>query len=235
MPVFNEELVIERVAADYLKIVDEIPGPAELVIVDDASTDSTPQLLASIGSESGGRFRFERSRVNQGHGPTLARAIELASGEWIFHVDSDGQFDATEFWQLWAKRTEADLVLGVRRDRKDPRARLALAYVERSFVSLLAGERVPDPNTPFKLFKKARWDQLRDSMGVDPFAPSIMLTLGAALQKWNVVHLPVTHLPREHGSSSLLGLRLLRSVLKSALQTWRFRRRVKTSGRKAAL
>jgi glycosyltransferase involved in cell wall biosynthesis len=211
-----------------------MPALAELIVVDDASTDSTPRLLAEMGSEGPPRFRFEVSSVNQGHGPTLAKAIALASGDWIFHVDSDGQFDASEFWQLWAKREEADLVLGVRRDRKDPKARLVLAYVERAFVSLLAGESVPDPNSPFKLFKKAGWDQLLEPMGMNPFAPSIMLSLGAALRGWTVAYVPVTHLPREHGSSSLLGLRLLRSVLKSALQTWRFSRRVRTNDRKVS-
>ena len=114
VPVHDEEAVIDDVVAAIVReILDAVPA-SELVIVDDASNDSTPARLAAHAAADP-RVKVLRNDVNRGHGPSLRRAIDASSGAWILHLDSDGQFDPSELPRLWDRRGEADLVLGVRR------------------------------------------------------------------------------------------------------------------------
>jgi hypothetical protein len=58
----------------------------EIVVVDDASTDATPAVLAGLAQP---RLRVVRHRDNRGISPARATAVEHARGEWLVIVDSD--------------------------------------------------------------------------------------------------------------------------------------------------
>lgn len=223
MPAYNEEAGIADVLDEVCRLVlDVVPG-SELVVVDDCSTDATSAVLAAV-AERDGRIRVVRNETNRGHGPSLRRAIDISRGEWVLHLDSDGQVDVTEFPRLWELRAGNDLVLGVRADRHDPALRLALTKVVRGLVSVLARQRVRDANTPFKLISRRLFDHLSPSIPPDSFAPSILLVLGAHRSGASVRELDVTHLSRPHGTSSLHLRRLLSAVARSTRQTVRFAR-----------
>ena len=209
MPVYNEAPVIKKVVAGLITaIADRIDG-AEIVIVDDCSTDGTYEILRRL-ADADPRLCVERNERNSGHGPTMRRAIELSTGERIFHIDSDGQFVPEDFWRLWSRRDHADLVLGVRAVRHDPRHRLLLTRLVRLAVRMISGKPMGDPNVPFKLFRRALWDDARAFIAPDALAPSIMLAIVAAVRGWTMAEVEVTHLARPHGVSTLRLLRLAR-------------------------
>ena len=58
----------------------------EIVVVDDASTDTTPAVLAAIDEP---RLRVVRHERNRGISPARATAVTSAAGEWLVMVDSD--------------------------------------------------------------------------------------------------------------------------------------------------
>ena len=127
----------------------------------------------------------------------------------MFQVDSDGQFLIEEFEPLWSRRADADLVLGVRLSRQDsdtpPRPQPMIART----VSALAEEGSAIRTLPFRLVRRELWHDLQPLIPRDARAPSIMVSLGAARRGWRVVEVPVTHLPRAQGSSTLRSLRLV--------------------------
>ena len=209
MPVFNEAEVIEALILDLEReLVPAVEG-VQVVVVDDASTDETPAILGRLATDRPW-LRVERPARNAGHGPSVVRGLGLARAEWIFQIDSDGQFLVSEFSRLWERRDDGDVVLGVRVDRNDPLHRLVLSRTVRIATSLLAGRRVPDPNTPFRLVRHTVWDDLRPFVGNGTLAPNIFVTLAAAVRGWRIVEVPVTHLPRETGTVSLRALKLVR-------------------------
>jgi dolichol-phosphate mannosyltransferase len=203
------------------------PGEVEIVVVDDASTDATAEVLDGLTGELP-ELAVVRQPANLGHGPTLVRAIDESRAPWIFHVDSDGQFDPADFSRLWAARDGSELVLGVRSHRQDPRHRLVLSRLVAHLVGRLAGHPVRDANTPFKLFRRSLWDEVRPLMPADPFAPSVLLVLGAHRLGRSVFEVPVGHLPRPHGTSHLRPVRLGRGVLAALGDTVRFQRRLRS-------
>ncbi len=58
----------------------------ELVVIDDASTDDTPAILAAIADP---RLRVVRNPANLGLTPSLNRGLDLAAGEFIARLDGD--------------------------------------------------------------------------------------------------------------------------------------------------
>ena len=222
IPVWNEEAVIGELLAEIDTKIAERFEQAEIIVVDDASTDSTPAILAGLGDLSG-RLRVIRSDRNRGHGPSVRRGLEHASGDWILQLDSDGQFEVADFWSLWSARKDADLILGVRVHRRDPVHRLALTRVVSVVVSLLAGRRIRDANVPFRLLRRALWNDLAPVIPPDTLAPSILVTLGAVVRGFRIVETPVSHRRRERGRSSLRALRLLTFSLRGLGQLLRFR------------
>lgn len=224
MPVFNEELGIAQVLADITRHVLDVVPDSELVVVDDRSTDTTPAVLASA-ARADPRIVVLTNAHNSGHGPTVLRGLAASSGEWMLHIDSDGQVDLGEFDRLWSLRDDADLVLGLRTARQDPTHRLVLTRLTAVVVSALTGTWVRDGNTPYKLIRRSLFDHLAPSVPADTFAPSLMFVMGARRSGARVVEVPTTHLPRAHGTSTLNLPRLARVVGRCVAQTVAFRRR----------
>ena len=225
MPVYNEQEALPAVLHDLGTVVlDRLPD-SELVIVDDRSTDGTPALLARVASEDP-RVRVITAPRNRGHGPTVAEALRAARGDWLLQLDSDGQVDLEDFWTMWARREQADLVLGIRRPRHDPPHRLVLSVMLRTVIRVLArGRGVHDVNVPFKLIRRELWERLAPAVPAEPIVPSAMIVLGALRTGARVVEVPITHRARAGGQTVLIPTRLLWLSLRAAVELATFRPR----------
>ena len=87
VPIFNGEALLTRCLNSILADVGGDPD-WELVLVDDASTDSTPSLLSDYAARDG-RVRVVRHEVNRGSGEARNTALVNARGAWVAWVDAD--------------------------------------------------------------------------------------------------------------------------------------------------
>jgi dolichol-phosphate mannosyltransferase len=218
MPVYNEAATLATVLEDVRRNILDVVENSELVVIDDRSTDETPAILAAT-HDFGQRMRVLTNEPNRGHGPSVRRGIDESTGEWILHIDSDGQIELAEFSALWALAKDHDLILGVRAERHDPTHRLVLTRVTRLMASVMARRRVTDANTPFKLIRRSLFDHLSPTIHPNAFAPSILVVIGAHRSGARVGELAITHLERPHGRSTLRVGRLARAAVLSAFQT----------------
>jgi dolichol-phosphate mannosyltransferase len=214
MPVYNEAAVIAEVVHDLVR---EIGGrlDVELVLVNDGSTDGTREILDRLAAADE-RVKVHHAARNGGHGPALRRALEETRGEWIFQIDSDGQQLSAEFWDLWARRDRADLVMGIRKIRRNGTHRVVVSAAARALNRLLGGGDLQDVNVPFKLIRRAVWEDVGPTVPRAPVAPSLLTAVGASLRGWRVEQVPITHLERPHGPSSV-NLRKLLVLTSGAL------------------
>ena len=221
MPVYNEERVIGEVLGELRRFVlDTVPG-SNAFIVDDGSTDDTSSVLLTAAAADP-RLHITR-QANGGHGRALRRAYDQSDGEWIFHVDSDGQFDLSEFASFWAVREDADLLLGIRAQRCDARHRIALSAACRFVVRTLGGKGIKDANVPFRLINRPLLEHVLVSIPPSSFAPSLLISLAAVRTGARVRQLDVRHFARPFGVSTLRMGRLARAATIALTQLVRFR------------
>jgi dolichol-phosphate mannosyltransferase len=226
MPVYNESAVVAHVVGELTQEVTNSLEGAQMVLVDDGSTDGTGAILDEL-ARADDRITVIHADRNRGHGPSLRAGFDASDGDWIFQIDSDGQQVAAEFWKLWAERDHADLVMGVRRTREDGRHRAAVSAAARWVNRLVGGGDIRDVNVPFKLFRRIVWDDVRPDVPAQPVAPSILIALGASLRGWRVAQVSITHLPRRGGESTVNLRALLRLSWGALREVLRFRPRIR--------
>ena len=146
LPAYNEADNIAGVVQEFANVLVGIS--AEIIVVNDGSSDNTQQVLEAIDLPN---LRVVKHRINSGYGAALRSGFKAALGKWTFFTDSDGQFRAADFLLLWDKRFEADLVLGIRANRKDPSFRRLNAWLWGQYVKRLFSVDVTDLNCAFKL------------------------------------------------------------------------------------
>lgn len=86
IPAHNEQQNIEKV----LKQVDSYPFFTEIIVINDASTDSTHEIIKSF-VQSNSRFKYKNLRENKGKSNAIKMGVESAMGDLIVMVDADLQ------------------------------------------------------------------------------------------------------------------------------------------------
>jgi len=154
VPVYNEEDAIIAVLKEWRAELDRTVGAGRfsILVVDDGSTDATPERLAALGWPE---LRVHR-HANRGHGQScLVGYIEAAhtGAPYVFQIDSDGQCDPAGFAAVWAKREGAAAVYGRRTSRDDGMARVLISRVLRLSLKVARRTRLNDTNVPFRLYR----------------------------------------------------------------------------------
>jgi glycosyltransferase involved in cell wall biosynthesis len=129
MPVYNEEQNLIANVTQLIDKLDEFGIEFELLIVDDGSTDATPQLVDDLAA-SDRRVRAIHQPVHAGIGCALYTGFADARAEYTIFVPADLAMDLNEFSKYVEAAQKADIVVGLRSDRRD-------SLFSRKVISLL--------------------------------------------------------------------------------------------------
>lgn len=225
MPAHNERALIERTVDEWCAVARRIPG-ARVLVVDDASTDGTGQILERLAAERPGLLEVLRNPRNLGHGGSALAGLARVSTPFAFQTDSDGEFPAEEFWPFWERRDACDFVFGFRAHRADGPFRLVVTRTLRLLIRTLFGRRVRDVNCAFRLMRR---DAMHDALARvprDAFIPLALLGIEARSGRWRVEERPARWVGRAAGAPSLRGARVwLRALALSFRDLVRLRAR----------
>lgn len=222
MPVYNEIDTISRTIQECLNEILVHFSQGEIVVVDDASTDGSSQVLKTL-SKQVGDLTVLHNQHNIGHGPSLMRAIRAATGDYIFCIDSDYQHLPGDFWKLFPSIEQADVVIGLRAQRQDPFHRKLLSRLANTLIRLIFHCSKKDLNVPFKLFKRTDLQSILPLLPRNAYVPSILAVLAASKTGLSIQQVSVTHLPRNSGTSSFHGWHLLLFCSHVLRELWWFR------------
>ncbi len=158
-PAFNEEETLEEF---YGTVVSALEGlPFELILVDDGSTDATPEILERLAGQDP-RLRVVRLSRNFGHQAAITAGLEHARGNVVVMIDADLQ-DPPELIHkmLDSWSGGADVVYAVRRTRAgESRFKLTTArWFYRVFGRLTQVEVEPNAGD-FRLLDRRALDAL---------------------------------------------------------------------------
>ncbi len=218
LPAFNEEARIASVVGETVDALEHLDVPYEIVVIDDASTDGTGAILDGMARTRPG-LRVLHLADNRGHGPALRAGLEEATGAWIGLLDGDGEVPVAELVALWARRNDADLLLGQRTDRSGGVSRRAVSAALRGVVRLAAHRAIADANVPCKLVRREWLDGALHLAPRDAFAPSVLLVVTVARRGGRIVEVPVTARATPGRRSWLVPRRLAAACARSLRDT----------------
>ena len=206
MPAFNEEGNLEQSVGRMAAALTDQARAFEVIVVDDGSQDGTAALLARLKAIHPS-LRVVRHPVNRGYGVALRSGFAAARYPWIFLMDADNQFDPADVAVLLAAATDADIVAGYRKRRRDPLPRRLNAWAFFTLVTILFGRLARDVNCAFKLIRRDLLVRMElHSEGA--LINTEVFVLARQLQA-RVVEVPVQHYPRTSGRQTGANLRVV--------------------------
>jgi dolichol-phosphate mannosyltransferase len=217
MPAYNEEDILPVALAEAFEALDEVAEIWELVVVDDGSSDRTPEILEHWSAQDP-RVRVLTQQPNQGYSKALARGFGEPRYPVVFYTDADAQFDLREIAELYPHLEQVDMVSGYRVDRQDPWLRRLSSAVYNTIQGVALDIRVRDVNCAFKLFRRSFFDGVR--LSSDGFLVDAELYARAKRAGLRWVQVAVRHRPRQAGESTVRAS----SVVDSLRELWRLRR-----------
>jgi len=196
----------------------------QILVVDDASVDRTPEILERVASEI--PVRVIRNPAPLGFGGSLRAGAQHATTGWVAFTDADGQYDPDDLPKLLeALRAGSDLAIGWRTPRADPFVRIAISIGFRGLLYSFFGLRSRDPTTSLKA---GRTDSMR------AIAESVRYMNGSFWNEFMIrwirsrrsfAEVPIRHYPRREGISKVAARALILRVsvqqLIALLRIWR--------------
>jgi dolichol-phosphate mannosyltransferase len=174
-------------------------GEAEIIFVDDGSTDGTARVLHALKSELPS-LRVISHADNVGQSRAIRTGVRAARGDIIVTLDGDGQNDPADIPKLLddLKRGEASLALvsGVRAKRRDTASRRLASRLANSIRQGLLHDGAVDSGCGLKAFKREAFLALPYFDHLHRFLITMMIREG-----YKVQFVDVNHRPRLHGQS----------------------------------
>lgn len=170
--------------------------PFEIIFIDDGSTDGTAAAVLALRAEDVPGIRLLRHSFRSGQSAAVCSGVRHARGDWIATLDGDGQNDPADIPQLFEARFVAELVIGNRVHRRDTWLRHAQSRIANGVRGWLLGDGTPDTGCGIKVMRRDVFLELPRFDHMHRFLPALFLRAGA-----RVVSVPVSHRPRQRGTS----------------------------------
>ena len=215
IPFYNEEAIVAEVLAEVAQCQ---PG-AEIIAVDDGSSDGTWTAIARAPGVRG--IRFER---NQGQSAAMYAGLTAASGEICVNMDGDGQNDPADIATLVARLEDSgsDVVCGYRAKRKDTASRRYASKIANAIRRSILDDGLRDTGCSLKAFKREAVACLIPFNGMHRYLAAFFRRAGYTIEE-----VPVNHRPRAAGSSKYTNFdRALRGIYDLFGVSWYLKRRV---------
>jgi glycosyltransferase involved in cell wall biosynthesis len=206
IPCYNESDTVAAVMAQVLAS----PWTAEVIIVDDGSTDGTRQVLEGISDP---RVRVLLQPTNQGKGAALRRGFSEATAPLVIVQDADLEYDPGEYGALVQPllSDDADVVFGSRFISSHPHRVLYYWHsVGNRFLTTLSNTftnlNLTDIETCYKVFRREviqAIDVEEDRFGVEPEITAKI----AAHPEWRIYEMGISYRGRTYAEGKKIGWR----------------------------
>lgn len=218
LPAHNEEGNIRNTVEKCVSFLERNIGDYEVVVVNDGSTDRTRDIVEEISSANPGVVLVNHE-TNRGYGSALRSGFDKASKDYIFFMDSDGQFDISDLGRLIPHVDAGRAVLGYREDRADSFIRSLNAWLYGLYIYFVFGLKVKDMDCAFKIFPANAYTAVKPIKSEGAlFSAEFLIKLkrkGFAFKE-----VPVRHFPRVFGSQSGANMRV---IIKMFKESWKLR------------
>lgn len=197
LPVLNEEENLRPMHAKVSEALDSLGKSAEVIYIDDGSTDNSLSVLKELASADE-RIRVISLRRNYGQTAAMSAGIDASKGEILIPMDADLQNDPADIKRLLEKLDEGfDVVSGWRKNRQDKFiTRRIPSVIANRIISWIGGVPLHDYGCSLKAYRRDILQDVRLYGEMHRFIPIYASWAGA-----KVAEIPVEHHPRTMGES----------------------------------
>lgn len=224
IPVLNEEENIPELLREIARAAETI-HISEIIYVDDGSTDGTFKILKSLRSVYPA-LRIVRHDRRCGQSAALWAGVKASGNNIIATLDGDGQNDPADIRLLYdlylehEKVTPRLMVTGERKKRNDSFGRRLASRFANALRSSILKDKTKDTGCSLKLFRRKDYLSLPYFDHMHRFLPALMLREGVQL-----IHVDVSHRPRQHGVSKYGNLSRALVGISDLLGVWWLQKR----------
>lgn len=195
VPVFNEADNVLPMAREVAAAMAKTGRVWELLFVDDASTDETPQrILEAVRANP--QVRGLRHQRNAGQSAAVWTGIQASAGPILCTLDGDLQNDPADLPAMIAELAKVDFVSGMRLKRQDTWVRKVSSKIARAARKAALGVDFHDTGCAIRAFKRTALTGVFPFNGLHRFLPVLVHGGGAT-----TLEVPVNHRPRVAGVS----------------------------------
>ena len=218
IPMYNEELNIDHAINAAVEALTKYADDYEIVIVDDASSDASPRIVAERAAENP-RIRMIRHEKNRKLGGALRSGFAAATKDVVLYMDADLPFDPDVLGRALRAMhvTGADVIAGYRHDRTMEGFRRTLySYCYNALIGILFGWPHRDINFSFKLMKREVLDAIE--LKSEGSLIDAELVVKAKNHGFSIQQIGLDYFPRIRGTSHLSSptviLKIFRELIK---------------------
>ena len=199
IPAMNEAGNIGRLVREIAETLADTP-PAEIIVVDDCSTDATPEELRALKPAIPG-LRVLRHGTRSGQSAAIRTGVHAAVSPVIVTMDGDGQNPPADIPKLLAVLNTAPggqpgLVNGWRKGRKATGSRKVASRVGNAVRAAILRDDCPDSGCGLKAFRRADYLRLPFFATMHRFMPALF-----RLHGHEIAIVEIGDRPRDAGQS----------------------------------
>ncbi|MBE7515188.1 MAG: glycosyltransferase family 2 protein [Chloracidobacterium sp.] len=197
LPVLDEEDNLRPMHSKIKVALDALGKSAEVIYVDDGSTDKSLAILKELAAEDS-RVRVISLRRNYGQTAAMSAGIDAARGDILIPMDADLQNDPADIKRLLDKLDEGyDVVSGWRKNRQDKLVSRKLpSQIANRIISWIGGVHLHDYGCSLKAYRREVLQDVKLYGEMHRFIPIFASWAGA-----RVTEIPVDHHARTMGKS----------------------------------
>ena len=221
IPAFNEEKRLGRTMAEALSYLRLQPYEAEILIVDDGSSDRTAAIVTEFAAQASGRLKLLRNLGNRGKGFAVRHGVMNARGQVILFCDADLATPFSEVPKVLGPILEnrCDVAIGSRQSAQratQSRVRQFLGTRFSSVRNVIVGVGFGDTQCGFKALRRNAAHAIFAQLTIDGFAFDVEMLLLAEKQKWRCIEVAVEWEDQAGSTVSPIAssLRMLRDLLR---------------------
>jgi glycosyltransferase involved in cell wall biosynthesis len=179
LPIYNEEQTLPELLRRVGAVLGELDGPAEVILVDDGSSDRSYELMAAA-READPRFKLLRLSRNFGHQLAVTAGLDAAAGDAVIVMDADLQDPPEVALQMAARWREGyDVVYAVRQERLgETRFKRATATAFYRVFRRLSEVDVPLDVGDFRLVDRRALDAFREMRETNRYVRGMFSWIG---------------------------------------------------------
>lgn len=198
---YNEGKNIRKVISGLYETFERSSIDYELVLVNNGSTDKTPQTLESLVREKPDVTKVVHVSINQGYGWGIINGLKRVSQRYVGFMDGDGQIKSSDVLKVYSKLVDENLDLcKVKRvARENGLARKFISYCYNFIFRFLFSLNVKDINATPKIMRREIYKKL-DLASKDWFLDAEVI-IKCTRMRCRIGEVPVTFHKREMGKS----------------------------------